>query len=124
MPTSEVALTPELRQLLDETLDFVDSDDFHSVQSAILDDLFNTFFSSLQPGFREQPPDVVVQTADGAPSFLHPQLQRITEVVDKASKLATLLPAVAKQSHLIFHSLPNEYIDVSTLDHHSYVAHV
>jgi Peroxin-3 len=112
IPLGEIVMTGELRQLLDETLDFVDSRDFHDVQSAILDDLFNTFFSSLQPCFREQPPQVVTPT-DGVPSFLHPQLQRITEVADKASKLATLLPVVAKQSHLIFHGLPNEYIDVS-----------
>jgi hypothetical protein len=124
IPSSEVALTDELRELLDETLDFVDSSDFAAVESAILENLFRTFFSALEPSFCDPAtPDALVDSAElNGRSFLHPRLQRITEVVDKTTKLATLLPAVAKQSHLIFHGLPNEYIDVSEASQKCYYA--
>ncbi|KAF9157943.1 peroxin [Actinomortierella ambigua] len=93
---------PVLRSLLDETRDFIDSQDFATVLDKTLTTIFARFHLALQPTFN--------------PFLLAEPRQMIEEIeneddVDRAVPLAVLLPLVARQVHLIIHGVPNEYVD-------------
>lgn len=38
---------------------------------------------------------------------------RFEDVTERVTRLASLLPTVARQSHLILNGMPNEYVEVS-----------
>ena len=38
---------------------------------------------------------------------------RFEDVTERTAKLASLLPTVARQSHLVLNGMPNEYVEVS-----------
>ncbi|KAF9985463.1 peroxin [Modicella reniformis] len=101
----DLVVDPVLRNLLDETHDFIDSADFATVLSSTLATTFARFNLALQPTFNPfllSPP----RNPDSA----------IEEIVneddmDRAVPLASLLPLVARQVHLIINGVPNEYVE-------------
>ncbi|KAF9566436.1 peroxin [Mortierella alpina] len=98
----DLVVDPVLRNLLDETRDFIDSDDFSTVLSSTLDATFEQFNHALQPTFNPflmSRGSVVIAEIENE------------EDMDRAVPLASLLPLVARQVHLIIHGVPNEYVD-------------
>ena len=111
VPAHDLHINAELRRILDETSDFLESRDFIVVQRSCLDHLFSTLLSSLDPMFRE----AVEPSSQSAPDdhFQHPQLARFTELAEKSARLVNLLPAVSREGHAILKGSPNEYVEVS-----------
>lgn len=95
-------IPPQLRNLLDETTDIFESSDCALVQRTLLDSLFSQLLSALEQPFRLQ--------SRGA---VRDQGSRFEDVTERTAKLASLLPTMTRQSHLILNGLPNEYFDVS-----------
>lgn len=91
---------PTLRFLLDETKDFIDSADFSTVLRSMLDKSFALLTSSLGDTFAPPPIPNTQQTA------------RFEEVQERKVKLAALLPALARSTHTILNSHPNEYTEL------------
>lgn len=90
------AISPQLRDLLNETQDFLDSPDFSIVLRSCLDKSFELLSSSLGHLFVNMP-----DVAAG----------RFEEVTEKQVRLAAILPALARASHSILQDTPNEYAD-------------
>ena len=115
-PVSAIAADTHLRQLLDETKDFIDSRDFRIVLRLCLDRAFEVFRDALKPTFGIYPLDEdeedEQQFAIAGSRFqeLGPEGE-----IGRKVRLAALFPAVAKQSQLAIHGVPNEYVDVSAL---------
>ncbi|KAF9974602.1 peroxin [Actinomortierella ambigua] len=91
-----------LRNLLDETRDFIDSEDFATVLDRTLTTTFARFNLALQPTFN---PFLLVE-----PRQVIEEIEN-DEDVDRAVPLVSLLPLVARQVHLIIHGVPNEYVE-------------
>lgn len=85
------ALTPQLRDLLDETKDYIDSPDFAQVFQSSCEHVFTLFLQKLGPGF-------------GAPAT---EPRR----ADKPLLLAKVLPLVSQQAKVALTSTPNDYVD-------------
>lgn len=85
------ALTPQLRTLLDETKDYIDSPDFAQVFQSSCEHVFSLFLQKLGTGF-------------GAPGT-DPQR------ADKTLLLAKVLPLVSQQAKVALTSTPNNYVD-------------
>lgn len=98
LPPSIVAsgISPQLRGLLNETQDFLDSPDFSIVLRSCLDKTFELLSSSLGHLFVDMP-----TVASG----------RFEEVAERKVRLAAILPALARASHSILQDTPNEYAD-------------
>lgn len=98
LPHSVVAagISPQLRDLLNETQDFLDSPDFSIVLRSCLDKTFELLSSSLSHLFVNMP-----TVASG----------RFEEVSEKKVRLAAILPALARAGHSILQDTPNEYAD-------------
>lgn len=96
-------VTAELRRLLNETSDCLDAPDCTLVRKLCLDRLFTHLVLSLETPFRP--------ALDAGPSA---QGSRFEDVTERTTRLASLLPTVARQSHVILNSMPNEYVQVST----------
>ncbi|KAG0226387.1 Peroxin-3 [Mortierella sp. GBAus27b] len=102
---ADVVVDPVLRNLLDETRDFIDSQDFTTVMSSTLATTFARFNLSLQPTFNPfllSPP----RSSDSG-------IEEIADEddIDRSVPLATLLPLVSRQVHLIINGVPNEYVE-------------
>lgn len=89
-------ISPQLRDLLNETQDFLDSPDFSIVLRSCLDKSFETLSSSLSHLFVNMPEVAAA---------------RFEEVTEKKVRLAAILPALARASHSILEDTPNEYAD-------------
>ncbi|KAF9981791.1 peroxin [Mortierella antarctica] len=98
----DLVVDPVLRNLLDETRDFIDSDDFSTVLSSTLDATFEQFNHALQPTFNP----FLMSRGDAVIAEIEDE-----EDMDRAVPLASLLPLVARQVHLIINGVPNEYVD-------------
>ncbi|KAG0305848.1 peroxin [Dissophora globulifera] len=101
----DLVVDPVLRSLLDETRDFIDSADFSTVLSATLTSTFARFNLALQPTFN---PFLLMP-----PRSINASIEEIEdeEEIDREVPLATLLPLVARQVHLIINGVPNEYVE-------------
>lgn len=86
------ALTTQLRDLLDETKDYIDSPDFAQVFQSSCEHVFALFLQKLRGSF-------------GAPAT-DPQR------ADKPLLLAKVLPLVSQQAKVALTSTPNDYVDV------------
>ncbi|KAF9433219.1 peroxin [Entomortierella beljakovae] len=98
----DLEVDPVLRNLLDETRDLIDSEDFSTVLNSTLSTSFARFSLALQPTFN--------------PFLLSGRGGVIEEIendddIDRAVPLASLLPLVARQVHLIINGVPNEYVE-------------
>ena len=98
----DLVVDPVLRNLLDETRDFIDSDDFSTVLNATLDTTFAQFNFALQPTFNP----FLMSRGDAVIAEIENE-----EDMDRAVPLASLLPLIARQVHLIINGVPNEYVD-------------
>ncbi|KAI8327964.1 Peroxin-3 [Chlamydoabsidia padenii] len=99
--STPAAGTVTLRQLLDETKDFIDSPDFITVFSSCLEEVYSIF-------------DHNAFGKTLLPSPLDPSVQRIQEITtemapEKKMTLANLLPAISRQAHLVIAG--NEYLN-------------
>ncbi|KAF9299894.1 peroxin [Mortierella antarctica] len=98
----DLIVDPVLRNLLDETRDFIDSEDFSTVLNSTLNATFDRFSLALQPTFNpflSQSRDAVIEEIED------------DDDIDRAVPLASLLPLVARQVHLIINGVPNEYVE-------------
>lgn len=127
-PSSTLSSSPltkdsQLRALLDETSDIIESPDFLSVLSLSLDRVFSVFDATMRPSFGVQP---IPQAPSNRTNDEHvepsppPRFMELMDGVDderfgKKVRLAALFPAVARQSQLALHGNPNEYVEVSLL---------
>ncbi|CAO3564523.1 unnamed protein product [Mortierella alpina] len=98
----DLVVDPVLRNLLDETRDFIDSDDFSTVLSSTLATTFARFNLALQPTFNP----FLLTRGDAVIAEIEDD-----QDIDRAVPLAQLLPLVARQVHLIIHGVPNEYVE-------------
>ncbi|KAF9080132.1 peroxin, partial [Mortierella sp. AD031] len=104
----DLVVDPVLRSLLDETRDFIDSADFSTVLRSTLATTFARFNLALQPTFNPfllSPPQT-----NNISSAIIAEIED-DEDVDRAVPLASLLPLVARQVHLIINGVPNEYVE-------------
>jgi peroxin-3 len=108
IPAESLAVTPvtaELRKLLNETSDCLDAPDCTLVRKMCLDRLFSHLVHNLEAPFRP------AQSDFGSSSYT--QGSRFEDITERSTRLASLLPTVARQSHIILSSMPNEYVHVS-----------
>ncbi|WFC96087.1 peroxin [Malassezia brasiliensis] len=107
-PSDEV-LTPQLRSLLDETKDYIDSPDFARVFRVSCDRVFDLLMQHLAPSFGVQstPDDLLHGTADAR------HRARVL-AAEKPLELARVLPLVALQAQVAFNTSPNEYVEAIT----------
>ncbi|WFD27376.1 peroxin [Malassezia nana] len=85
------AITPQLRALLDETKDYIDSPDFAQVFRSSCKHVFAVFLQKLSVGFAVPTPD--------------------PRRVEKPLLLAKILPLVSQQAKVALTSTPNDYVD-------------
>ncbi|KAG9301688.1 hypothetical protein G9A89_016759 [Geosiphon pyriformis] len=90
----EPIIDGELRKLLDETKDFLDSPDFKVVQSACLTAGFDLFQNDMYPHF-----------------ILLENDEENIQPPGKIINLAMLLPDLSKQAHVIINGVPNRYLE-------------
>ncbi|TPX37283.1 hypothetical protein SeMB42_g06962 [Synchytrium endobioticum] len=111
----------ELKRLLDETRDFLESPDFNLVLGASLDDAFNTLAIQLRSQFF--PPQIPnpsdkskLTEVDDATLLKQLEGESYSKSVQesKVLPLAGVLPSVSRQAHLIINGSPNVYIQVLT----------
>ncbi|KAF9328756.1 peroxin [Podila minutissima] len=98
----DLIVDPVLRNLLDETRDFIDSEDFSTVLNSTLNATFARFSLALQPTFNpflSQSRNAVIEEIED------------DDDIDRAVPLASLLPLIARQVHLIINGVPNEYVE-------------
>ncbi|KAF9577823.1 peroxin, partial [Lunasporangiospora selenospora] len=104
----DLYVDPVLRSLLDETRDFIDSDDFSTVLASTLGATFARFNLALQPTFN---PFLLSPPRSGS------TIEEIEDEddVDRSVPFASLLPVISRQVHLIINGVPNEYVDSLSL---------
>ncbi|KAK4046006.1 peroxin [Microbotryomycetes sp. JL201] len=88
----------ELRRLLNETVDCLEAADCVLVRKLCLDRLFSQLVLGMEQPFRPRAAE------DGRGS-------RFEDVTERQARLASVLPAVARQSHLVLNGMPNEFIE-------------
>ncbi|KAF9124470.1 peroxin, partial [Mortierella sp. 14UC] len=103
----DLVVDPTLRNLLDETRDFIDSPDFTTVLSSTLATTFARFNLALQPTFN---PFLLSPPQSNATSAVIAEIED-DEDIDRAVPLVSLLPLVTRQAHLIINGVPNEYVE-------------
>jgi len=101
----DLIVDPVLRNLLDETRDFIDSEDFATVLNSTLTTTFARFNLALQPTFN---PFLLSESHNSRATIEEIEDE---EDIDRAVPLASLLPLVARQVHLIINGVPNEYVE-------------
>lgn len=101
IPESDLAypVPAELRRLLNETVDCLEAPDCVLVRKLCLDRLFSQLVLGLEGPFRPR-------------ENVH-RGSRFEDVTERTTRLASLLPAVARQSHLVLNGMPNEFVEVS-----------
>jgi len=106
----DLVVDPVLRNLLDETRDFIDSADFTTVLRSTLATTFARFNLALQPTFNPFLLSPPTQTNTSSSGAVIAEIED-DEDIDRAVPLASLLPLVARQVHLIINGVPNEYVE-------------
>lgn len=100
-PSSYSAGLPaQLRELLNETQEFLDCSDGALVRKLCLDTLFGKLAGECEGAFSG---GVGLEEGEGS---------RFEDVTERTVRLAGLLPSVARQSHLVLNGLPNTYVEV------------
>ncbi|CAG8526132.1 2629_t:CDS:2 [Paraglomus occultum] len=90
--SNEPVIEKELRDLLNETKDVIDSNDFWIVQNAVLNKLFGVMLSDIHNIF--YPPDA-----------------NNNELEDKEMVLAKLLPGITREAHQVVNGVPNRFLE-------------
>ncbi|KAJ1966636.1 peroxin [Dispira parvispora] len=112
---------PAFQEILSETRDFLESEDFELVCARCLDRSFVVFFDTLHQFFPELPVPTPatssVVKAEGGESTLTTDLVSEFEqfnAVEPRLPLATLIPRVTREVHQILNGFPNQYLDAIT----------
>ncbi|KAF8956550.1 peroxin [Entomortierella lignicola] len=99
----DLVVDPVLRNLLDETRDLIDSEDFSTVLSSALATTFARFNLALQPTFN---PFLL----SGRGNSVIEEIENDDDI-DRSVPLASLLSLISRQAHLIINGVPNEYVE-------------
>lgn len=105
-PRTLEEVDPTLCALVDETKDVIESSDFTRLLKLSLDVVFGIFEGTLRPTFGVEP-----KTTPSAELVKIQEIREEEEVEGRRIRLASLFPAVARQSQLAIHGVPNEYVD-------------
>ncbi|KAJ3118465.1 peroxin [Nowakowskiella sp. JEL0407] len=92
----------DLKKLLDETRDFLDSPDFTRVVSSCLEKSFETAFSQINPNF---------VAMVGASSSAEVGSTETSDAVAQVKTVAEIIPMVSRIAHLVINGLPNELVE-------------
>ena len=115
-------LSNTLPALLDETKDLIESHDFARILRLSLNRVFEVFENTLRPTFGVEPPMTTAEV-DGllrqSTAALAPDVSRFQQLTDDGQagvrvRLASLFPAVARQSSAAINGVPNEYVEALT----------
>jgi len=94
-----VKIDDKLKNLLNETRDILESEDFSAVLSSCLNDSFESLFMILQPTFVDtQNMDVDLDDTTNAPT--------------KEILLAQMLPFITKSLYSVFYGVPNPFLEI------------
>ncbi|KAF9200349.1 peroxin, partial [Haplosporangium sp. Z 27] len=99
----DLVVDPVLRNLLDETRDLIDSEDFSTVLGSALATTFARFNLALQPTFN---PFLL----SGRGNSVIEEIENDDDI-DRSVPLASLLSLISRQAHLIINGVPNEYVE-------------
>ena len=94
----DTSISTELRSLLDETKDFLESPDSSVVLRSCLDRIFSQLSSTLAHLFVDESQNPASDA-------------RFEELSDRKVRLAAVLPALARASHSILNAMPNEFAE-------------
>ncbi|CAG8439791.1 12096_t:CDS:2 [Ambispora leptoticha] len=86
----------ELRKLLDESKDYLDSEDFRDVLAACLDSVFSLLNSNMYSRFLAVPKS---------------EENDDSERLERLVALARLLPDISKEAHAVINGVPNRYLE-------------
>ncbi|SCZ92373.1 BZ3500_MvSof-1268-A1-R1_Chr5-2g07815 [Microbotryum saponariae] len=98
IPTISATINPELRRLLSETHDCLDSSDGQLVRQRLLDAMFTRLVLGLEAPFQSP----VASMGQGS---------RFEDVTERSTILAKLLPVLAQHSHNVLSGMSNEYVE-------------
>ncbi|SCV72447.1 BQ2448_3984 [Microbotryum intermedium] len=98
IPTISATISPELRRLLSETHDCLDSSDGQLVRQRLLDAMFTHLVLGLEAPFQSP----VASIGQGS---------RFEDVTERSTILAKLLPVLAQHSHTVLSGMSNEYVE-------------
>ncbi|KAJ1650304.1 peroxin [Dispira simplex] len=109
------------QEILSETRDFLESEDFEMVCARCLDRSFVVLFDTLHQFFPEFPPPtpatsrVTKPETDGSTSTMDlvSEFEKIN-AVEPRLPLATLVPRITREVHQILNGFPNQYLDAIT----------
>jgi peroxin-3 len=122
-------LSPQLPTLLDETKDLLESNDFSRILRLSLSRVFEVFEGTLRPTFGVEPAmttnevdgllrqsSAAASAAIGGRQSSSGRFQQLTddEQAGVRVRLASLFPAVARQSSTAINGVPNEYVEALT----------
>lgn len=123
-------LSPQLGPLLDETKDLLESKDFSRILRLCLNRVFQVFEATLRPTFGVEPimtsaevdgllrqsSAVAARALGDSTGSSSGRFQQLTEdeQVGIRVRLASLFPAVARQSSAAINGVPNEYVEALT----------
>jgi len=95
----KVKIDDKLKNLLNETRDILESEDFSAVLSSCLNDSFESLFMILKPTFV----DTQNMDADSADA---------TNAPTKEILLAQMLPFITKSLYSVFYGVPNPFLEI------------
>ncbi|KAK9767828.1 peroxin [Basidiobolus ranarum] len=104
--SEEPHIEPDLRMLLDESKDFLDSPDFIVVRQSCLDEAFSFLNYNMRGAFLSKGGNV--RTTAKLYELNSPE----DPATDSSISLAALLPVISKQVHNIINGVPNEYVEI------------
>jgi len=96
---TKVVIDDKLKNLLNETRDILESEDFSAVLSSCLNDSFESLFMILKPTFI----DTQNMDADSADT---------TNAPTKEILLAQMLPFITKSLYSVFYGVPNPFLEI------------
>ncbi|KDQ09203.1 hypothetical protein BOTBODRAFT_58844 [Botryobasidium botryosum FD-172 SS1] len=101
LPTHQAFVDPALRELLDETKSLLNSPEFYHVLKLCLDKATNILIDGLHRDLFDGDTSRGMKMGESG----------VVEIVEEKIRLASLLPGVARWSHLALNAMPNELID-------------
>ncbi|KAK9711860.1 peroxin [Basidiobolus ranarum] len=100
----------ELRMLLDEVKDFLDSPDFVVVRQSCLDEAFSFLSYNLRTTFLSK--GTPVRPTPKLYELDSPEDPTVDQASERAIPLVSLLPVISRQVHQIINGVPNEYVEI------------
>ncbi|KAI9105639.1 Peroxin-3 [Phlyctochytrium arcticum] len=117
----DTVVDPELRSLLDETRDFLESSDFQKVVSSCFDEAFDILFKQIRPHFISEHDmhitrsatvvEVPETTAEETTTSMSITADE-TEVISKSIPLAGVIPVFSRLVHNVVNGVPNVFLEI------------